>query len=124
MSMKEDKVSRLDDLKKEVAELEAQAKARQDGTGQQDEHQEPTASTSPDLVVKRVLDALLDADREQERQVIKDGTMHVCAACFLLQRKENGTCELCGDAPDWLVPSEAKRNPEFAMFMRMASSHS
>lgn len=116
-------MSRLDDLRNEVAELEAQAKARQDGAVQQDA-QEP-APTSTDLGLKGIFDALLYCDKaeEQKRQEIEDATMHVCASCFLLQRQENATCELCRQS-DWLIPSEAKSNPEQEMFIRMAFGHS
>jgi hypothetical protein len=89
-------------------------------------NEEPAAPTATDDLeqVKRVFNAILGLDRAEERQRIEDQTMHVCGACFFLQRKENATCELCGGSAGWLVPSEARKNAEFDMFIRMSFDYS
>jgi hypothetical protein len=66
---------------------------------------------------------LLSVDGAEERQREEDRTMRVCAACFLLHSKTNTACELCGGSKEWLVPSEARSNPEHDMFMRIAAAH-
>lgn len=87
--------------------------------------EKPAASAADDLEqVKRVFNAILGLDRVQERQRIEDQFMRVCGACFFLQQKENTSCELCGGSAEWLVPSEARSNPEQEKFMRMAADYS
>lgn len=86
--------------------------------------EKPATSAADDLEqVKRVFNAILGLDRVDERKRQEDQTMHVCGACFLLQRKANATCELCGTAR-WLIPSQARKNAEHDMFIRMAAGYS
>lgn len=114
-------MARLDELKKEVLELEAQAKAQQNqqlGSG------EPTAPAATDEAeqIRKIFNAILGLD-EAERQASEDQAMHVCASCFTLQPRTNAICELCGSSSEWLVPSQARNNAEQDMFIRMAAGH-
>jgi hypothetical protein len=73
-------------------------------------------------LIKRIFDAILERDRSDSKQRQEEKTMRVCTYCFRLQGKENATCELCGEA-GWLIPSVAKSNPEYEMFIRMAAGY-
>lgn len=114
-------MSRLDELKQEVAELEAQANAQQNPLGSEEQ---PAPAATDDLEqVKRVFNAIMGLDGAEERKREEDRTRHICASCFLTQARTNTVCELCGDSAGWLVPSQARKNAESDMFVRMASDY-
>jgi hypothetical protein len=74
--------------------------------------------------VRRIFANILGLDGAEERHRIEDQTMQVCASCFRLQPRTNTACELCSDAAGWLVPSQARKNAESDMFIRMACDYS
>jgi hypothetical protein len=115
-------LGRLNELKEEIAELEAKAKAQQNPLGSAE--QAAPAATDDLEQVKRVFNAILGMDQAQERHAVEDQSMGVCGACFRLQSRANTVCELCGGSAGWLVPSEARKNAESDMFIRMASDYS
>jgi hypothetical protein len=96
----------------------------------QESNQEPVAPADKEeadrAMVRGIFDDLLDLDgsKARERQRIEDQTMHVCGACFTLQPRANVICELCGGSEVWLVPSQARSNAEYLMFINMAANHS
>jgi hypothetical protein len=107
-------VKSTDELRAELAALDSQQPA----------DQAAPAGETEEARIKRILDAVLGLNGAEERQKAEDQTMQVCDSCFFLQRKENTACELCGDAAGWLIPSQARRNAESDMFIRMASDYS
>ncbi len=116
-------MARLDELKREVAELEAKT--------QQPTEEQPPASLLPEseegnrAMIRRIFSDMLgwDGEKERERQAAEDANMRVCSSCFLIQTKANATCELCGST-GWLVPSKTRSYPERALFINMASNYS
>ncbi len=102
-----------DELRAELAALGAQQPVEKAAPAESDEEQ-----------VRRIFANILGLDGAQERQRIEDRTMQACSSCFLIQPRINTNCELCGGTERWLVPSEARKNAEHDMFVRMAAGYS
>jgi hypothetical protein len=116
-------LGRLNELKQEVADLEAKAKAQQNQTLGSEEQPAPAAESDEEQV-RRILNSILGLDGVEERKREEDQIRHVCGSCFLIQASTNTVCELCGGSETWLAPSQARKNAEHDMFIRMASDYS
>jgi hypothetical protein len=104
-----------DELRAELAALDGQQPADQAA---------PTDAEQADReMIRRVFADMFGWDRAEEQKREEDRTLHVCKSCFRLQPRINTACELCSGSEEWMVPSEAKSNPEQDMFIRMAADY-
>jgi hypothetical protein len=116
-------MSNLHDLKKEIAELEAQAAKVQD----QAMPVTPAPVPEPAPVRTGVFDDLLAAENRDRQERQKADAMNAkfksCGDCYFVQPITQNACELCGAVPLWLAATECPENRERDGLRTMAAEY-
>ena len=117
----------LIDLKKEVAELEAQAAMAQQPVV---EEQAPVETPPTNTAVTGAFDNLLAKHDERAQQDQRERAAHAnqvsktCGECYFVQQMVQNACELCGTVPlTWLPAAEYPENRELDGLRTMAAEY-